>query len=241
MQRIADVSSGGGTEELETLIDESGVLDSTDETVTEKVEQLIDKAEDNRINADVLYLVSGILTGFSGVLRNMQYTKFPRLDFKSTKTLSWEFSSGMFESVDYHLNTDVCTNFSATFSNCEKLVYVKGMNTSKAISMEQLFGYCPLLETIEEPLDCSSATNLKSMFIMRNATNNLKNVRFVTETIKANIQFAHSPLLTTESVQSIIDGLATVETAQTLTLNSAITLTDEQKATINAKGWTLAQ
>jgi hypothetical protein len=48
-------------------------------------------------------------------------------------------------------------------------------------------------------------------------------------------------VLTAESIQSIIDGLATVTTAQTLTLNKAIVLTDEQKATINAKGWTLAQ
>ena len=36
-------------------------------------------------------------------------------------------------------------------------------------------------------------------------------------------------------------GLATVTEAKTLTLNSAIILTDAQKATITAKGWTLAQ
>ena len=35
----------GGVEELEQLIDESGVLDSTDGTATEKVEQLIEKAQ----------------------------------------------------------------------------------------------------------------------------------------------------------------------------------------------------
>jgi hypothetical protein len=50
-----------------------------------------------------------------------------------------------------------------------------------------------------------------------------------------------SSKLSATSVQSIIDGLATVETAQTLTLAKAIVLTDTQKATINAKGWTLAQ
>jgi hypothetical protein len=38
-------SSGGGTEELENLIDNSGVLDSTEGTVEDKVEQLIDLAE----------------------------------------------------------------------------------------------------------------------------------------------------------------------------------------------------
>ena len=45
MQSIADVLGGGGTEELENLIDQSGVLDSTEGSVTEKVEQLIDKAK----------------------------------------------------------------------------------------------------------------------------------------------------------------------------------------------------
>lgn len=40
-----DVPASGDTAELENLIDESGVLDSTDGTATEKVEQLIDKAD----------------------------------------------------------------------------------------------------------------------------------------------------------------------------------------------------
>jgi hypothetical protein len=69
----------------------------------------------------------------------------------------------------------------------------------------------------------------------------LENVSFVAESIQNSVSFAQSSLLSAESIQSIIDGLATVETAQTLTLSKQITLTDEQKATINAKGWTLAQ
>lgn len=39
---IVTASGGGGAEEIENIIDQSGVLDSTDGTVTEKVEQLID-------------------------------------------------------------------------------------------------------------------------------------------------------------------------------------------------------
>ena len=38
-------SGSGGTAEIETLIDESGVLEDTEGTVTEKVEELIDKAK----------------------------------------------------------------------------------------------------------------------------------------------------------------------------------------------------
>lgn len=43
------------------------------------------------------------------------------------------------------------------------------------------------------------------------------------------------------SVRSIIDGLATVTTTQAITFHKDIALTDEQKQTINNKGWTLVQ
>lgn len=87
-------------------------------------------------------------------------------------------------------------------------------------------------------VDFSSATNVTNMFAN---CNNLEEVRFAPNTLSLSISLVNSSKLSAESVQSIIDGLATVDTAQTLTLNKAIALTDEQKATINAKGWTLAQ
>ena len=43
---IEKAQSGGNTDELEAIIDNSGVLDSTEGTVEEKVEQVVDKAED---------------------------------------------------------------------------------------------------------------------------------------------------------------------------------------------------
>lgn len=69
----------------------------------------------------------------------------------------------------------------------------------------------------------------------------LVEVRFVAETIHWSISFADSPLLSAESVQSIIDGLAPVTTVQTITFHKNIALSDEQKQTINEKGWTLVQ
>ena len=42
---MAKNSSGGNTGELEVIIDNSGVLDSTDGTIEEKVEQVVDMAE----------------------------------------------------------------------------------------------------------------------------------------------------------------------------------------------------
>ncbi len=61
--------------------------------------------------------------------------------------------------------------------------------------------------------------------------------------IDVNISFAESPLLTNESVQSIIDHLAdlTGKAAQTLTLHATVgnKLTDAQKAACTAKNWQL--
>ena len=78
---------------------------------------------------------------------------------------------------------------------------------------------------------------------MFNYIYSLVNVRFVANTIKLSIAFAQSDNLSTETIQSIIDGLAdlTGGTAQTLTLHSTVgsKLTDTQKATITAKNWTL--
>ena len=86
--------------------------------------------------------------------------------------------------------------------------------------------------------DVSLCTALSGAFAN---CNSLETVSFAKETIKVDIAFAHSPLLSDESIQSIIDGLATVETAQTLTLHADVVLklTTEQTAQIEAKNWNI--
>lgn len=73
------------------------------------------------------------------------------------------------------------------------------------------------------------------------ACNNLKEVRFTKESLKYNLSIAQSLLLSDESIQSILDGLATVSSTQTLFLNSAVyaKLTEEQKQSATDKGWTI--
>lgn len=97
------------------------------------------------------------------------------------------------------------------------------------------------LEIIDgTPINLSSATNINNLFSYCTA---LKDVRFVANSISLSITFAQSPDLSTNTIQSIIDGLAdlTGGTAQTLTLHANVgaKLTDEQKATTTAKNWTL--
>lgn len=89
------------------------------------------------------------------------------------------------------------------------------------------------------PLDCSSSIAFN---LWMNNCGNLKEIRFVPNTIFANISFSNTANLSAESIQSIIDGLAIVETSCTLTFNSTVKakLTEQQIATITSKNWTLA-
>ena len=137
--------------------------------------------------------------------------------------------------IDFYI-TNPFTSHNNFFRNTSKLKYVKGINMSNSTAIRFMFSGSAI-ETIEEPLDFSKVKDTTNGF----ACDYLIEVRFVPGTIKTSIKFSRCSTLSAQSVQSIIDGLATVTTAQTLTINKAITLTDAQKASITAKGWTLAQ
>lgn len=91
-----------------------------------------------------------------------------------------------------------------------------------------------------EPLNLSSATYIYALF---DSTTKLEEVRFVEESIPLSLSLAGQYLLSAETVQSVIDGLKdlTEQDTMKLTLHKNIgeKLTDEQKAAITAKNWTL--
>lgn len=149
----------------------------------------------------------------------------------------WEANANLI-SWNNICDTSLITNFLATFQSCSKLKEINGLNTQSAQNIQYTFNACLALETISTPLDFSKVTNTYWCFNLCRA---LKNIEFVAETIKVSLSFAYCSLLSAESVQSIIDGLATVTTAQTITFHKDIALTDAQKQTINEKGWTLVQ
>ena len=243
--------SGGGTEELEQLIDESGVLDSTEGSVEEKVEQLIDKAS---LENTWYKWSEGINQTYNYLFRSMPYESMPKINpINAPKITYWWSYNTILKWIAFYINCENCTDTNRAFLNATALEYINGINAKKSINVTAMFCDCKALHTIGEwqiidgnkvlvnPLDFSSVTNSTYTSQCFDRCNALTNVSFVEGSIKVSISFPHSSLLSAESVQSIINGLATVTTAQTLTLNSAIVLTDEQKATINAKGWTLAQ
>ena len=139
------------------------------------------------------------------------------------------------ERIDFYIANPFTTH-NGFFRGTSKLKYVKGVNTSNSKDIRLMFSGSTI-ETIEDPLDISQVNQTLNAF----ACTELKEIRFVSGTIKLSLDFSNCSKLSAQSIQSIIDGLATVTTAQTLTFNSAIVLTDEQKSSITAKGWTLAQ
>lgn len=141
------------------------------------------------------------------------------------------------ESIE-QFNVSSATNLASLFTQSNNLKSVDFVNsTSKVTNFSGLFAGKTVLETVKG-LDLSSATNLVSMFA---SCSNLKNITFVENSIKINFNLGSSSLLSNESIQSLINGLATVETAQNLTIHNdvATKLTDEQKATISSKNWNI--
>lgn len=128
------------------------------------------------------------------------------------------------------------------FNQCKQLIEVDLSDFCfKPTGAQYTFGSCNSLEKIIGVIDLTEAIDIKGIFY---GCNKIKEVHFVKETIKLSISFVSSPLLSDNSVQSIIDGLAdlTVLDTQTLTLHADVKakLTEEQITQITSKNWTLA-
>lgn len=115
-------------------------------------------------------------------------------------------------------------------------------NTRLVTNMYVAFRFATALEVIDGvPLDFSSSSDNVEF----SSLSALREIRLEPLTKKAgSLAFKQSSNLSSESIQSIIDCLAdlTGGTAQTLTLHATVgaKLTDEQKAAVAAKNWTLA-
>lgn len=113
------------------------------------------------------------------------------------------------------LDISNCTNGTSwLFGQCGALKEIKTITVSEKVGFDNFAYACPALETIT-----------------------------FAGTIGQSLSFQWSPLLSVDSVQSIIDHLKdlTGATTQTLTFHKDVgaRLTEAQKATITAKNWTL--
>ena len=126
------------------------------------------------------------------------------------------------------------------FSRCSNLRFLdlSEFNTTFGVSTD-VFYSCTSLEEIRGEIE-NTTTNWTLWFT---SCVKLREVRFKANSIKGAFNIEQSPLLSAESVQSIVDGLAdmTGGTSYKLTLHAEVKakLTEEQLATIAAKNWTM--
>lgn len=115
---------------------------------------------------------------------------------------------------------------------------MRSFNTPSVVNFNYMFGARTTLKEIKFGiLDFASATDVGYMF---HACNALTTFTGEVRNLKLSLDLGSSPL-TAESAMVFINGLAEVETAQTLRLKSTTheQLTPEQIAVATAKGWTV--
>ena len=163
-----------------------------------------------------------------------------------------------------YFDTSKSTSFQSMFYGCHSLKRIPQYDFSKATTAPDLFVECTSLEELPEIL-LSNATNTNYLFhtctklrkiakldITKSTTatsifagcSALEDITFV-GTIRPSISFADSPLLSDNTIASIINALRDWSEAgvtKTLTLHEDVKakLTDEQIAIANQKGWTIA-
>ncbi len=166
-------------------------------------------------------------------------TTIPQLDISNgINFVSMFFGCFNLEYISL-INAPKADNFSYTFHTCKSMTKAE-VDVSNAGRIDAIFNICQSLKTISKlnPVKC---TNFASAF---GGCYALENITFTPLSIQKNISFGDSPLLSSESIQSIIDGLAdlTGQTAQTITFHSTVKnkLTEEQIASATSKNWNIA-
>lgn len=179
---------------------------------------------------------------FSGAVFPDNY----HLDFKikgnnSSFHIQYFFSYSNAKEITLQIDTVPTGGISVyyAFGGCTKLTKITCENTPLITEFATCFIDCTMLETVNASFDLSKSKNNAKAF---EKCYKLKDIWFIKNSIMVSIGFGSCLELSAESLQSIIDGLATVETAQTLTLHADVKakLTETQLATITSKNWNLA-
>lgn len=125
--------------------------------------------------------------------------------------------------------TENVTDFYYAFGNNDKLVTLNlvGVSAKSATGINNIFTYNRVMETLVGSYTIDEVIN-----------NNLK----ILDELKINITVSGSSKLNRASLRALINGLAEVETTQTLTLGATLRakLTEEDIAIAANKGWSIA-
>jgi hypothetical protein len=182
------------------------------------------------------YALSFTGEGWTDETFKPKYTPIVPSGFACVETMF--HSSAITELKEGIVDFSQATEGYQVFRLCPNLVRVARIDLSKATTSSWFFGGSAKLEEIACVVVNESLTYANFFW----GCSALKEVRFEGVIGQAMI-LQWSPLLTNESVQSIIDHLKdlTGSTAQTLTLHADVgaKLTQTQKDAISAKNWTV--
>lgn len=116
-----------------------------------------------------------------------------------------------------------------------------GFGTCKVERLNSIAQQATALREIIGEFDFTDCVEINNPFTSAPA---LVEFRIKEATLALTVSFSHSPLLSDATIQSVIEGLANLagQTTKTVTFHASVgaRLTEEQKAAITAKNWTLA-
>ena len=158
-------------------------------------------------------------------------------------------------------NTSNVTNMKNMLSNCESITSVPAFDTSKVTNFQSIFYYCNKLTTIEGiSFKSLTASTMNQYYIVGYGSNTsirkavFKDIGYQSTAVQFNTEYINNWGVNTDEIpdarQSLIDSLITFSFDRasagyqtcTITLSSTTKalLTDDEKAQITAKGFTLA-
>lgn len=217
-------------------------------SILDSVNALPDAESDGESNADILLsLISGI--SFVGAAFPFEELELTIPNFNGANgSISFQASSGLKKIKLITDQTDVSMSMGSMFATIAATTYndeLQVIDLSEfPVIMTGAVNMCAGNRELKEIIGSLNVSSVKIFSNMFRYCTHLRDVRFVSGTIKYNIGFAQSNLLSDESIQSIIDGLADLTglETQTLTFHAGVKakLTDEQITTITSKNWTLA-
>lgn len=187
----------------------------------------------NRIIYDYAFYNSSDIGGWNEEEFKPKYTIAPT---SANNMCRW---IGVADMSVYDIDTSNCQNMPYIFGS-DKIEHLGIIDVSSATNWAGICSGCKKLHTVDKLIISENTPEASNPFYLCDKLVNLT----IEGVIAKSILFNYCVSLSKESVQSIIDHLKdlTSETAQTLTLQPKVkaNLTEEQKAQITSKNWTLA-
>ncbi len=232
--KVADISTGGGTEPTFTgSYDAEGLkqIGWTDEEIDYYNQNGVqwNASEDEYFKLTTEELAGDTSTNTRFLPKNSTKKSFesyykllaiPQLDTSKVTTMRNMFKGCYSLTTIPQLNTSEVTNMETMFRSCSSLTMIPQLSTSKVTTMRSMFSYCSSLTTIPQ-LDTSKVTNMETMFTYCDTLSNLGgflNLGKAYQTSQSanyynyTLNLVYAKVLTEQSMINILNNLYDIKT-----------------------------